>query len=40
MLTAGAWVTLNSALRQSFGAGAVTYMHEIGIAWGPHSDRT
>lgn len=34
MLTSGAWVSLNSTLRQAFGAGASTYMHQIGYAIG------
>jgi predicted hydrocarbon binding protein len=34
MLTSGAWVTLNAALRQAFGEGAVTYMHEVGYCIG------
>ena len=34
MLTAGAWRNLNSALRQAFGEGAATYMHEVGYCIG------
>jgi hypothetical protein len=33
-LPLSSWVTLNSALRQSFGDGATAYMHQIGYSIG------